>query len=338
MKNYLPSELRFSHEYSLWLHDGLAQIVVEGRRRGLFETRIDLPNAVERERLERAAHVLNWIEEDRSELMAEVLLKAIVPALLSDFCHFIFESLSCSRKGKLGVAYALLRKPLRENLHYLEWIVARPDDFLNTFYFKDSRELSFNHIGDADRVRGVVAEAISRCPSSAAFLPEYLYEIRFEKACQYGLEPLWNQALHLITTKPPIDTERQNFNFVFSSEEDIEGQWSMYYTHVPLLLYYAAELTDVLLAYAVKAPMPDIAHAVMHRIVGFLYWVHESPVGYGGNPDAAVRELHVFHCPSCAAAIPTNKQTYEKLFYGKRIGCKNCKVRLSVESLVRAEA
>jgi hypothetical protein len=339
VKNYLPAELRFSHDYSLWLHDGLAQIVVEGQRRGLFETRVDLVDAVQREKFESAPHVLDWIEgEGRSELMAEVLLKAILPALLSDFCHFIYESLSCSRKGKLGVAYALLRKPLRENLHYLEWIVARPEDFLNTFYGGEPRELSFSHIGDAARVKSVIATAVARCPSSEAFLPDYLFDIRFDKACPYGLELYWNRALHLITTKAPIDTERQNFNFVFSSEDDIAGQWALYYTHVPLLLYYAAELTEVLLAYATNALMPDIAHAVMHRIVGFLYWVRESPAGLGGRAEEEGAGLQALLCPSCAFPIPGDKQTYEKLFYGKRLSCAKCKHRLSVSSLVRAEA
>lgn len=335
MTNLLPPALQFSHDYSLWLHDGLADIVVEGQRRGLFETRIDLADPAQRERFERANHVLEWIEQEaRTDLMGEVLLKAIVPALLSDFCHFMFESLSCARKGKLGVAFALLRKPLRENLHYLEWIVARPDDFLNTFYGSDSRELSFTHIGDTSRLKAVIAEAIERCPSSGAFLPDFLYDIRFNKACAYGLEPYWNKALHLITTKAPIDTERQNFNFVFSSEEDIAGQLELYYTHVPLLLYYAAELTEVLLVYATKAPMPDIAHAVLHRIIGFLYWIHESPAGYGGRRAKETSSLQAFECPSCRTPIPSDKKTYEKLFYGKRLLCSHCRKKLSVTSII----
>lgn len=339
MKNHLPPQLQFSHDYSLWLHDGLAQIVVEGQRRGLFTTRIDLADHAERQRLDSASHVLDWIEaEGKSTLMAEVLLKAIVPALLSDFCHFMYESLSCSRKGKLGVAFALLRKPLRENLHYLEWIVARPDDFLNTFYGRESKELSFNHIGEASRVKSIIAEAVERCPSSGAFIPGYLYEIRFDKACPYGLEGFWNQALHLITTKAPIDTERQNFNFVFSSEEDMAVQWELYYTHVPVLLYYAAELTEVLLAYATNALMPDIAEAVLHRIVGFLYWVHESPAGLGGQREKAVNGIQGLLCPKCHTALPGAKATYEKLFYGKRLMCTKCRARLSVRSLARAEA
>lgn len=54
-------------------------------------------------------------------------------SLLQDFCFFIYESLSCAARGKITVAYSLLRKPIRDNLFYLEWLLADKDDFYQCF-------------------------------------------------------------------------------------------------------------------------------------------------------------------------------------------------------------
>jgi hypothetical protein len=37
--------------------------------------------------------------------------------------------------------------------------------------------------------------------------PEFVYELRYNKSVEYGLEKLWQQATHLITTFKNLETE-----------------------------------------------------------------------------------------------------------------------------------
>lgn len=48
-----------------------------------------------------------------------------------------YESISCAQRGKVSVAYSLLIKPLRDNLLYLEWLLADKEEFYQNFLYKD---------------------------------------------------------------------------------------------------------------------------------------------------------------------------------------------------------
>jgi hypothetical protein len=54
-------------------------------------------------------------------------------ALTSDFLHHVYEGLWCLEKRKIVVAFNVLRKPLKDNLTYLCWMLADPEDFYATY-------------------------------------------------------------------------------------------------------------------------------------------------------------------------------------------------------------
>lgn len=61
------------------------------------------------------------------------ILKALVlPAVLFDMLHYLYEAPECSLKVKLNVTYALIRKPLQESLFVLESIVLDEAGFAET--------------------------------------------------------------------------------------------------------------------------------------------------------------------------------------------------------------
>jgi hypothetical protein len=83
----------------------------------------------------------------------------------------LFEALSCSRKEKLAVTFALLRKPLRENLLYLEWLLADPEELLTRFYSRSIAELAFEKLAAAPGLTMSVIEKASaqrRSPPGAS--------------------------------------------------------------------------------------------------------------------------------------------------------------------------
>ena len=71
-------------------------------------------------------------ENGYGHIRDEQAYRHLVIALLADFCHFVYEALRCIPR-KLTVTYNLLRKPLRDNLLYLEWMLADRNDFMNRF-------------------------------------------------------------------------------------------------------------------------------------------------------------------------------------------------------------
>lgn len=223
MPDVLPKEFEFSHKFCIFLHNSMAQFIIEGEPSGFFQTSFQPKSEKETEELEKNPDlfIFDWLEDKGySEVLGEVLLKSIFPGLLSDFCHFVLEALNCSRKGKLTVTYALLRKPFRENLHYMEWMLSDPESLLNTFYNQPSKELSFSKIGNPDRAKAIIKEAVDRTPHKEVFDANFIYDLRFNKQAGFGFEPLWNKAIHLVTTKTPLETEQCNFNFIFSGPDE----------------------------------------------------------------------------------------------------------------------
>ena len=116
MPDFLPDQYAFRHEYALFLNDILTGFVAHGETAGLFATTIDLRDESHAKTLASLPHEdkRDWLKANGygPDLM-EATYRHVLLALLSDFCHFVLEALSCSRKGKLAVAYSLLRKPLQ---------------------------------------------------------------------------------------------------------------------------------------------------------------------------------------------------------------------------------
>lgn len=76
-------------------------------------------------------HILDWLEENnKSEQRNLVIRTVVLPAVLSDMLHCIFEGLSASKKGKMAVSFMLLRKPLQESLYLLESMAIDKNSFV----------------------------------------------------------------------------------------------------------------------------------------------------------------------------------------------------------------
>lgn len=132
----LPAEFRFCHNYCFFLHDQLVETLISGEKAKIFRIRIKHKGKSEADEMANYSGegLVDWLEaHGYKNEVRKLYYKQVCAALLSDLLHFIYEALQCSRKGKLTVAYALLRKPLKDNLFLLEWLLARPTDFLKRF-------------------------------------------------------------------------------------------------------------------------------------------------------------------------------------------------------------
>lgn len=62
------------------------------------------------------------ITHGHREEMYEVYYRHTFFSLVADFCSYMLESINCAAKMKVAVSYALLRKPLKDTLGYIEWL------------------------------------------------------------------------------------------------------------------------------------------------------------------------------------------------------------------------
>lgn len=341
---FIPEEFRFAHDYCLYLHDLLVGFIRYGEQEGKFTTHIT-PREGHATELAGISgeRLFEWLEkEGYSEALGEIYLKLVFPGLLSDFCHFMFEALSCSSKQKLTVAYALLRKPLRENLFYMEWLLADPETFINTLHNEDPAELALKKVATRENAVSMMRRTISRLVHPDVFDAEFLYDLRFNKQAEFGFELMWNRALHLITTMRHVATKRQNLNFIFSNEEDTYSQWKRIYTSLPFLLFYAVEICEVLMVLIVKTPVPELAESVFHRALGFILSSHymnelNDPRSSEDQSLSDLSELEL-ECPKCQKTIAPEVARLRRLFDRGKLRCPHCRRVCKLEDFTRPES
>lgn len=200
------------------IHDQLRRL----ERERAFHLTVSLTNDRHAEELRGLppTELLSWLAAKgyRTE-RREVVHRQVLRAVLLDMMSFLSAAIERAQVGEFTVAFALLRKPLKDNLLLLEWLLGDRDEFLDRFSERpelvDSSKLS------ADTRRGLIAKARSQCRRPGVLTPEFLHELRYEKQCPYGFDPLWNQATHLVTSFRAYPTEVENLNFVFSNPEDL---------------------------------------------------------------------------------------------------------------------
>ncbi|RQM78640.1 hypothetical protein EHZ47_00610 [Aeromonas jandaei] len=183
-------------------------------------------------------HILDWLEEhSKSEQRNLIIRTVVLPAVLSDMLHCIFEGLSASKKGKMAVSFMLLRKPLQESLYLLESMAIDKGSFVehlskNPLFLRPKN--GGGPVGHAQRI-GIVLDKMGL---GKIFSSQYISELRYDKKSYDSFDRVCNHAMHLFTEHPSIKTDLLNINFIFSGTEQVYSQQRYLYTRLPYLLYY----------------------------------------------------------------------------------------------------
>lgn len=247
----LPRHLWWSHHFAFLLHDFLADVVVRGGREGIFLMRFKLADEAEADSMQRVGDgdILEWLcDHGRTDIAQGVLERTVALALLDDMAHFLFESIESMAKGKVTVAYSLLRKPFRDHLFVLEWLLVDPAGFLAEFR-KGPEAIDISALLNTSRdfMKQTVQDSIARSAFGEFVDNELTWELRFEKSKEWGLEQHWNRAIHLATTHKHYRTEVENLNFALLQPEDRDKLVQEYYQRVPMILLHACGVVRALL-------------------------------------------------------------------------------------------
>lgn len=314
MTYYLPDKFTFKHHFTFFLHDILAKIVKTGEEKGVFYHSVNLKDIDEAEKLKKIpdADILDYLNQYGYEADAdEIIKKQIFDAILSDFLHYVYTALDTSEKAKLSVSFALLRKPFKDNLFILEWLLADPHDFLRKFKSNNSNtEIAIDKISP-ERKKSIISTSISKI--KYPFLPgDYLYEIRYDKTKLYGLESMWNKANHLITSCKNYSTEDMNLNFVFSQENDKINQWESFYTLLPGLLMHTIFVSDAIY----RTFSDDTSIVNIDLIVRILYGFELANNQFIDPKKRTPLETLPIFCKKCKTEIYLN-ETIDDMMYEK---------------------
>ena len=274
--------------------------------------------------------MLKWMEQNGYGTEVKLLYyKQICAALLSDFLHFVYEALQCSRKGKLTVTYALLRKPLKDNLFLLEWLLARPKDFLIRFEGETPKRFKMDSQISADEQVLIIGEAVALTSYGSAFPAEFLHELRFRKDSPIGMEPAWQKANHLVTSFRFLQTEACNFNFVFSDDDARRSQWEGLYLILPILLFHAVQVVEALFANFARRKDSALDLIPLRTVAGLLLWMKEPPVFAESNEgeEMLLSQLTAAEliCPNCNQAVVWDSKNLLNLYKEASVFCpRNC--------------
>lgn len=331
-KSYIPEVFKFGHEYCFFLHDQLVETLQSAEKASIFNSTIKFNDESHSQAIEGLSgdEFIDWLEKNGYKgNVIDLYYKQLCAALLSDFLHFIFESLQCSRKGKLTVAYALLRKPLKENLFYMEWLLARPDDFLARFEKAEKNRFRLpdpEASCESDHI-AIIREAAESTNAGLWIEAEFLHELRYKKNSLVSLEPAWQKATHLVTTFRHLETEECNLNFIFSDSNARYSQWSGYYQFVPILLFHAVEVIEGLLNRFAKREHHEVDIMPLRNIAGMMLYWESSPLGSDMTESmdsfGVVLKQAKLCCQNCGCAFEFHRDNISMLYSDGSLSCEH---------------
>lgn len=340
----LPQQYQFAHRYSAVLNEQLRSLVSYGSTNNVYSVPLRFPSDDQAEEFSKLtkSEIPDWLlKHGYNGAFERLLFITLYPALVTDLYQFVDEALSASEQQRLTVAYALLRKPLRDNLFYLEWLLADTSSFLHTFYEKSPADFALEKMLGEDKVRAIIAEAVNRCEMRGTVDPEVIYRMRYQvQEGYYSLHAMWTQALHLITTRVGHATEARNLNLVFSTDRERLMQWRHIYSFVPPVLDHAVSVAETLMCYLLRQRPEEFRVPHFHRALGFNVWSRDT-AAWQNDPQLAadfpndLEDLNVI-CPRCGKQIDFQDHHARALFLDRQLKCPHCRRRLSIESIVNS--
>jgi hypothetical protein len=320
----LPADYWAAHEFCFFLHDkilgvlaeydshGVQNIVTEAFRKVI----VDAKKEKEFDGINLLAYMKerNLIKPYKYHIISHAVM-----ALTSDMLHFLYEALKCLEKRKLSVAFSLLRKPLKEHLFFLSWILADEDDFISRFECNNYN--SFDVFSKEQRL-DIIKNSISKLYVKEAFKPDIIWEYIYSKNQKNGFEVIWQRATHLTTSHGELlKTGDYSFNFVFEDPSD-DSYYFFLKDKLPYLFLY---LTQVVLT-SFHRVHPINEKTVSHLILTTMGCYESLFIDGRGIINRVLQKAigDILKCVHCNAPFKINKTNASMFYLHESFYCKKC--------------
>lgn len=218
--------------------------------------------------------------------------------LLRDFSMYMGDSFRSIENGRVSVAYAIARKPIQDTLFYICWLYVDGDELLNRIqYSDDAKEY------DISQFRRDNQDFILRLLDSASksvygrINGEYIYNLIYEKS-ETSLMPIWNKALHIVTTDRKYPTAVGELNFIFADNEIWNDFWSYYYQVMTHICYFAISI--VLLSFEEYYEIDKVS-VTTNKLILTAKYQKAHGIDLNGYKKAMNKLLEIVHmnCDQC---------------------------------------
>lgn len=324
----LPDKYRVAHEFCFYLHDKLAQMLVEYNLNRVQDTVADafekvIVEAGQEDKFE-GVDLLEYMKENELiEPYRHHLVSHTIMALTSDMLHFIYEALTCLEKRKFSVAFSLLRKPLKEHLFFLSWILADEDDFISRF--ESNNHISFNGVTKEKRIE-IIDKAIKKLHVDEAFDAETIWSIVYSKKHENGFEPTWQKATHLTTSQGELlKTENYSLNFIFEDTFD-DYYYEFLESKLPYIFLYITQVTLESFNRIQSTNEKTISHLILTMMGCY------EALFLDGRSLTISRMLQkqlgdFLNCIHCESKLKIKKANAAELYLHEAFTCESCGLR-----------
>jgi len=312
-----------AHEFCFFLHDRLVQLLVEYESSGAHNLVTDaFQNVLDERGCEQGEiDILNFMKEHKLiEPYKHLISSHLVLALTSDMLHFLYEALNCFEKRKITVGFALLRKPLKENLLFLSWLLGNQDDFITRFESNNYQTL--NNVRKGKQIE-IFTEAIKKLATSDAFDADLIWNMIYSKNHESGFESIWQRATHLITSKGELlKTEDYSINFIFESPNN-DRFYETLYSNLPYLLMFTTQVTLECFSLILKVNDKTFSHLVISTMGCY------EALFLKGRSQPVARMLNkalkpFLKCIHCEAPLRIDRNSGPTMYLAEQMRCKKC--------------
>ncbi|TCB84275.1 hypothetical protein E0H90_09605 [Acinetobacter sp. ANC 3791] len=228
----------YAHQLCFFIHDVMVDFIKTGETHGIFHHEIKLSNDEENNLLQYKGNILDWLKNNNKMDEYEITIKkVIIQALLSDMLHCIYEALKAMEKGKISVAYMLIRKPIQESLYLFEEIILLKSEFIQIFE-NNPLKLRPKNAGGIEGHTKRIEKILLDLNMDQILDSSYVAKLRYDKKQEDSFDGVCNQAIHLFTEHQAIRTENLNINFIFADSKCKQTLYNFMYSRLPYLMYY----------------------------------------------------------------------------------------------------
>ncbi|WP_143221430.1 hypothetical protein [Acetobacter syzygii] len=240
---HLPIRLHDAYRLCMTLHDEMLKILHNGIEHKAFSVSIPLDDSLKTKLENSNSHILDWMKENGLDSeRAMTICLTVLPAVMRDMLNCIFESLEMARKGKMSLAFMLIRKPIQENLFLIEEIIISPQSFVENFE-NNLRKLQGTGIGGVSLHAQRLEHILKNMTLTELYDAQYLAQLRYDKNSSDNLDGICNQSIHLFTLKNQhIKTEKLNINMIFSKINEIDTQSDFYFSRIVYITSYIYDI------------------------------------------------------------------------------------------------
>lgn len=322
----LPKEYWNAQNFCWYMHDIIASIFHNCIENERLNTTITFENEMDAQEFEETDDILEWLYTNGYNSEADNFVgQKVFHSILGDMLHFVYESLATIEKGKIAVSLALLRKPFRDNLLYLEWLLGSPEEFIKLVYEGDIDKYAIENIKSKEKK--IIKNAMNKIRNEeifSSFNEDLYYDLRYNYKAGNSLQRVWNNANHLVTTGKHIRSKE--FNFVFL-DEDIHLEFvDYYYRQVPHLLFYTYNIVIELYSKFVQE-ISETTRVYNNRLIVYKFTDLLDEMNPKEYFKKEMRILLSFVCEECEKIIEIdpNSNEFNEFRYGWGFTCPKCK-------------